>query len=435
MPAFYFLLSLRMKLYNVFAVLMVVAASFGYLNHRFLRLPSTIGLMVLALVSSLLLVGLGRLGVSSVLTIVELVRSVDFNTILMQVMLSFLLFAGAIHVDAESLGEERVPVFALATIGTLTSTLLVATTMYFLLPLFGLPTNFIYCLLFGALISPTDPIAVLGILKQARIPKNLEIKVVGESLFNDGIAVVVFVSLFQIAQVGWEELGPSGVAILFLQEAVGGILLGALLGYGGYRLLRSIDNYKVEVLITLALVTGGTALAAALHTSGPLAIVVAGLIVGQQGRSLGMSDTTREYVDKFWEIIDEILNAVLFVLIGLEILVVQLGLTDLLVGAVAIVVVLLARLVAVALPLGVLRFRRSFTEHSVKILTWGGLRGGISVALALSLPPSPARDLIVGITYVVVIFSIIVQGLTIGPLVKRLGLSIAEVSAEEQGNN
>ncbi|WP_223284427.1 cation:proton antiporter [Hymenobacter qilianensis] len=364
-----------MKLYNVFAVLMVVAASFAYLNHRFLRLPSTIGLMILALVSSLLVVVLGRLGVSSVLTIVELVRSVDFNTILMQVMLSFLLFAGAIHVDAQSLGEERVPIFALATVGMLISALLVGGTMYLLLPLFGLTINFIYCLLFGALIAPTDPIAVLGILKQARIPKSLEVKVVGESLFNDGVAVVVFVSLFQIAQVGWEELGPSGVALLFLQEAVGGILLGALLGYGGYHLLRSIDNYKVEVLITLALVTGGTALAAALHTSGPLAIVVAGLIIGQQGRSLGMSDMTREYVDKFWEIIDEILNAVLFVLIGLEILVVDIGTTDLLVGAVAIVVVLLARFVAVSLPLSVLRLRRSFTQHSVKILTWGGLRG------------------------------------------------------------
>ncbi|MGY2131977.1 cation:proton antiporter [Hymenobacter sp. HD11105] len=415
-----------MKLYNVFALLLVVAAAFGYINHRFLRLPSTIGLMVLALVTSLSIVVLGHLGIGSVLGVVDLVRSVDFNTVLMQVMLSFLLFAGAIHVDARSLGEERVPVFTLATIGTLSSTLLVATAMYFLLPLFGLPTNFIYCLLFGALISPTDPIAVLGILKQARIPRNLEIKVVGESLFNDGIAVVVFVSLFQIAQVGWAELGPGGVAILFLQEAVGGIILGAVLGYGAYWLLRSIDNYKVEVLITLALVTGGTALATALHTSGPLAIVVAGLIVGQQGRSLGMSDTTREYVDKFWEIIDEILNAVLFVLIGLEVLVVQIGLTDLLVGAVAIVVVLLARLVAVALPLSVLRFRRDFTEHSIKILTWGGLRGGISVALALSLPPSPARDLIVGVTYVVVIFSIIVQGLTIGPLVKRLGISVDE---------
>ncbi|GAB2451212.1 Na(+)/H(+) antiporter NhaP [Hymenobacter qilianensis] len=435
MPAIYFRLSLRMKLYNVFAVLMVVAASFAYLNHRFLRLPSTIGLMILALVSSLLVVVLGRLGVSSVLTIVELVRSVDFNTILMQVMLSFLLFAGAIHVDAQSLGEERVPIFALATVGMLISALLVGGTMYLLLPLFGLTINFIYCLLFGALIAPTDPIAVLGILKQARIPKSLEVKVVGESLFNDGVAVVVFVSLFQIAQVGWEELGPSGVALLFLQEAVGGILLGALLGYGGYHLLRSIDNYKVEVLITLALVTGGTALAAALHTSGPLAIVVAGLIIGQQGRSLGMSDMTREYVDKFWEIIDEILNAVLFVLIGLEILVVDIGTTDLLVGAVAIVVVLLARFVAVSLPLSVLRLRRSFTQHSVKILTWGGLRGGISVALALSLPPSPARDLIVGITYVVVIFSIIVQGLTIGPLVKRLGLSISEVPAKEEDNN
>jgi CPA1 family monovalent cation:H+ antiporter len=253
----------------------------------------------------------------------------------------------------------------------------------------------------------------------------LEISIVGESLFNDGVAVVVFVSLFEIAQVGWDQLDVGTIGSLFLREAVGGVGLGALLGYGGYFLLRSIDNYKVEVLITLALVTGGTALASVMHTSGPLAIVAAGLIIGNRGRALGMSDVTRQYVDMFWEILDDILNAVLFVLIGLEVLVIDIDRFTLLVGVVAIGVVLLARLISVALPLALLRFRRVFTEHSVKILTWGGLRGGISVALALSLEPGSARDLIVGITYVVVIFSIVVQGLTIGPLVKRLGLSTA----------
>ncbi|SNC59915.1 sodium/proton antiporter, CPA1 family [Hymenobacter gelipurpurascens] len=414
-----------MQLYNTFALLLVMAAIFGYINHRFLRLPSTIGLMILALVSSLITVGLGHLGVDWVLTASQLLRAIDFHTVLMQVMLSFLLFAGAIHVDVRALGDQRLPVAALASVGTLVSTALVASTMYYILPLFGLNIDFIYCLLFGCLISPTDPIAVLGILKEARINKSLEINIVGESLFNDGIAVVLFVSLFQIAQFGAAEATASVIGELFLREAVGGILLGAALGYATFWALRTIDNYQVEVIITLALVMGGTALATALHTSGPLAIVVAGLIVGDKGRALGMSDLTREYLDKFWEILDEILNAVLFVLIGLEMLILDINRTILLVGAVAIVVVLLARLASVALPLSLLRSRFEFNRPNLRILTWGGLRGGISVALALSLPETMPRDLIVGITYVVVIFSIIVQGLTIGPLVKRLGLTMA----------
>lgn len=414
-----------MQLYNTFALLLVMAAAFGYINHRFLKLPSTIGLMILALVSSLIAVGLGHMGVEWVLTASQLLRGIDFHTVLMQVMLSFLLFAGAIHVDVRALGNQRLPVAALAVIGTLLSTALVASSMYYILPLFGLPIDFIYCLLFGCLISPTDPIAVLGILKEARINKSLEINIVGESLFNDGIAVVLFVSLFQIAKFGEGEATVSVIGGLFLQEAVGGILLGAVLGYATFWALRTIDNYQVEVIITLALVMGGTALATALHTSGPLAIVVAGLIVGDKGRSLGMSDITREYLDKFWEILDEILNAVLFVLIGLEMLILDINRTVLMVGAVTIVVVLLARLVAVAMPLSLLRSRFEFNRPNLRILTWGGLRGGISVALALSLPETMPRDLIVGITYVVVIFSIIVQGLTIGPLVKRLGLTTA----------
>jgi monovalent cation:H+ antiporter, CPA1 family len=415
-----------MELYNTLALLMVLAATFGYINHRFLRLPSTIGLMILALVTSLLVIGLGRLGVPWVLTASQLVRGINFYTVLMQVMLSFLLFAGAIHVDVRTLGRERGAVAAMATVGTLLSTVIVATAVYVVLPLLYQPIDFIYCLLFGALISPTDPIAVLGILKEARISKSLEIKIVGESLFNDGIAVVVFVSLFQIAQFGAERATAAVIGELFLREAVGGIALGVALGYAAFWALRTIDHYQVEVLITLALVMGGTALATALHTSGPLAIVVAGLIVGDKGRSLGMSDLTREYLDKFWEILDEILNAVLFVLIGLEMLVLDIDRTVLLIGTLAIGITLAARLVAVAVPLSVLRRYYHFDRPTLRVLTWGGLRGGISVALALSLPDSMPRDLIVGITYIVVIFSIIVQGLTIGPLVKRLGLSTAE---------
>ena len=419
-----------MELYDTLALLIVVAAVFGYVNHRFLRLPGVIGLMVLTLVSSLLAIGLGKLGVPWVLTASELVRGIDFHTVLMQVMLSFLLFAGALHVDLRALGKQGVAVGAMATAGTLLSTGLVGTAIYYLLPLFGRPTDFIYCLLFGALISPTDPIAVLGILKEARIDKRLEIRIVGESLFNDGIAVVVFVSLFQIAQFGAAQATPAVIGKLFLQEAVGGIALGAVLGYAAYWALRGIDHYQVEVMITLALVMGGTVLAARLHTSGPLAIVVAGLIVGDKGRGLGMSDVTREYLDKFWELLDEILNAVLFVLIGLKMLVLDISRTTLLVGLVAIGVVLLARWVSVGLPLVLLKCRYPFDRRTLRVLTWGGLRGGISVALALSLPESMPRDLIVGITYVVVIFSIVVQGLSIGPLVKKLGLSTGEAPAD-----
>ncbi|MBT9393765.1 sodium:proton antiporter [Hymenobacter sp. NST-14] len=412
-----------MELYNTLTILLVVAAIFGYINHRFLRLPSTIGLMILALVSSLTAIALGRLGVTWVLKASVLVRGINFHDVLMDVMLSFLLFAGALHVDVRTLGKERGPVAAMAVVGTLLSTFIVAVSAYYVMPLLHVPMPFIYCLLFGALISPTDPIAVLGILKQARISKSLEIKIVGESLFNDGIAVVVFASLYKIALSGADQATASMVGSLFLQEAVGGIILGCILGYAAYWALRTIDNYQVEVLITLALVMGGTALAAQWHTSGPLAIVVAGLIVGYKGRQKGMSDLTREYVDKFWEMLDEILNAVLFVLIGLEMLILDISTSVLLVGGVFIVITLLARLTATALPLSLLRRYSDFNAPTLRVLVWGGLRGGISVALALSLPESPSRTLIVGVTYVIVVFSIIVQGLTIGPLVKKLGLS------------
>jgi len=420
-----------MELYNTLALLIVMAAVFGYLNHRLLKLPGVIGLMILALVSSLGAIGLGKLGVDWVLKAGQLVRGLDFHTILMDVMLSFLLFAGALHVDIRALGRQGLAVGVMATVGILLSTGLIGGAFYYLLPLFGLQIDFIYCLLFGVLISPTDPIAVLGILKEARIDKGLEIRIVGESLFNDGIAVVVFISLFQIAQFGAEKATVGVIGHLFLVEAVGGVALGLALGYATYWALRTIDNYQVEMMITLALVMGGTALATALHTSGPLAIVVAGLIVGNKGRRLGMSDITREYLDKFWELLDELFNAVLFVLIGLEMLVLDISRTTLLVGLVAIVLVLVARWVSVGLPLALLQRFYPFDRRTLRVLTWGGLRGGISVALALSLPDSMPRTLLVGVTYVVVIFSIIVQGLTIGPLVRKLGLSTGETPAAD----
>jgi len=409
-----------MELYSTFSILLVVAAFYAYLNHRFLHLPPTIGLMALTLLSSLGLVGLGRLGVPLVLRVVEVVRTIDFHTVLMQYMLSFLLFAGALQLDTRSLGRQQLPVLLLATVGTLLSTVMVACSLYLVLPLFRLPLDFIYCLLFGSLISPTDPVAVLGILTKAGLPKSLETNIVGESLFNDGVGVVLFATVLSVATAGTGAAEPARVLGLLLREGVGGLALGVGLGVVVYQLLRNVDNYTVEVLLTLALVTGGSALAARLHTSGPLAMVVAGLIVGSQQGRRGMSDVTEDYVDKFWELIDGVLNAVLFALMGLEMLVLRISGQYIGAGLAAVALVLLARLVSVSIPLSFLRGRREFSEFNLAVLTWGGLRGGISVALALSLPPTMPRELLVGITYVVVVFSILGQGLTIGPLAARL---------------
>ena len=409
-----------MELYSTFSLLLVAAAAFAYLNHRFLHMPPAIGLMVLTLLSSLGLVGLGRLGVPAVLQVVEAVRTIDFHSVLMQYMLSFLLFAGAMQLDTRSLGQQRVPVLLLATLGTLISTLMVACGLYLVLPLFGLPLNFIYCLLFGSLISPTDPVAVLGILTKAGLPKALETNIVGESLFNDGVGVVLFATVLSVAGTGAEIVDAGQVLVLLLQEGVGGLVLGAALGYGVYWLLHNVDDYRVEVLLTLALVMGGSVLAARLHTSGPLAMVVAGLIVGGEGRA-AMSEVTEDYVDKFWELVDGVLNALLFALMGLEMLVLHINLPYVAAGLATVALVLVARLVSVSIPLSFLRTRANeFSSFNVTVLVWGGLRGGISVALALSLPPTMPRELLVGITYVVVVFSILGQGLTIGPLAARL---------------
>ncbi|MDO7853855.1 cation:proton antiporter [Hymenobacter convexus] len=414
-----------MELYNALALLLVTAAVFAYLNHRFLRMPPAIGLMVLGLAASLGLVGLAQFNVRPVLELAALVNKLDFSTIVMQVMLGFLLFAGAIHVDARRLGRLRLPVGVLALVGTPISAALVAGCMYGLLPVLGLPTPFIYCLLFGALISPTDPIAVLSILTKANISKSLETKVIGESLFNDGVGVVLFVVTLEVALMGPKDFTLTHALSVFARETLGGLALGTALGLGTAWLLRTIDNYQVEVLLTLAVVAGGTALATRLHTSGPLAMVMAGLLVGHFSRSGGtLSHESQDYVDKFWELMDEVLNALLFVLMGLEVLVLHLPGRTVLTGCAAIGVVLAARLVSVWLPMVFLRLLPSFrpSDHGVAVLTWGGLRGGLSVALALSLPASMPRELLVGITYVVVVFSIVGQGLTIGPLVRWLGV-------------
>ena len=354
----------------------------------------------------------------------KLLNGIDFNEALMQGMLSALLFAGALHVHLEELNKQKWVVAILASVGVISSTFMVGFASYAIFGFLGLNIPLIYCLLFGSLISPTDPIAVLGILKTVGAPKSLETKIAGESLFNDGVAVVVFLVLLSFvgAEHGshgsGETLDALGIVKLFGQEAIGGTIFGFIIGYISFRMLASIDNYQVEVLITLALVLGGYALASALHVSGPIAIVVAGLIIGNKGRKYAMSDKTREHLDNFWELIDEILNAMLFVLIGLEVLVFTFDLQYLLAGLIMIPVVLLIRFISVGVPVSIMKLRQSFTPKIVRILTWGGLRGGISIALVLTLPAGEPREALLVITYIIVVFSILVQGLTVGKLVK-----------------
>jgi len=409
-----------MQQFEIFVFIICLAALFSYINHRFIKWPPTVGIMVLSLLTSSLLLVTTTLLPKQSEDLIHLVTSIDFHNLLMNGMLSFLLFAGSMHIDASSLKEQRLPILSLASFGILISTFLIGTLLYYLLLAFHLDVGYIYCLLFAALISPTDPIAVLAILKKAGIQKSLEIKIAGESLFNDGVAVVIFLTILEVAQTGIDKLSATDIALLFMREAGGGLLYGMLLGYLGYFALKSIDKYEVEVLITVAIVMGGYLLASKLHISGPLAMVVAGIVIGNKGRESGISDVTQEYLNKFWELIDEILNALLFMLLGFEMLVLKIDKTIMIIGIISVLLVLFARWVSVAIPVTILRRKVDFEKNAIAILTWGGLRGGLSVALALSLPVEMHRDLFVSITYMVVIFSIIVQGLTIGKLYKRL---------------
>ena len=406
-----------MEIFEIISVLITLAALFSYFNHRYIRLPATIGLMLFALLGSIALIGIGQFEIGVKEAVQDLLGRIDFNEVLLRGMLSFLLFAGALHVNINDLMQEKWVIGILATWGVVVSAFLVGGAAWILLQIFHILVPFIYCLLFGALISPTDPISVLGILKKAGAPKSLEVKITGESLFNDGIGVVMFIIILEIA-VGGHPVTAGHIVLLFIEEAVGGVLFGLAAGYIAYRMLKSVDHYQVEILITLALVMGGYALANRLHTSGPLAVVVAGLLIGNHGRALAMSDVTREHLDTFWELVDEILNAVLFVLIGMEVLALAFNGLYLLAGAVMIPLVLLARFVSVSIPVGILKLHREFSPNAVKVMTWGGLRGGISVALALSLPSGPEREVILSITYIVVVFSILVQGLTIKRLIR-----------------
>ena len=399
-------------MFEIVAVFISIAAIASYLNYKIFKLPSTIGLMVIGLIMSLGLIGLQYLGVDTRGFAEGFLGKIDFGETLMQGMLSFLLFAGALKININDLAQQKFVVATLATVGVILTTFLVGSILYMSFYFVNLSLPYIYCLIFGALIAPTDPVAVMAILKTVKTSKSLETKIAGESLFNDGVGVVVFTVVAGLA-VGSSSSSFVHITTLFFQEAVGGIAFGLGLGLVGYFLLKDVDDRLVEILITLALVCGGYALAMKIHTSGPIAIVITGLLIGNYGRRFAMSENTRQHLDQFWELIDELLNTILFLWIGLEILILTFSTQLFLIGLLAIPVTLFARLFSVWLVVNTLKYRRQFSDRVIRILTWGGLRGGISIALALSLPASEERDFIVAITYVVVVFSILVQGLTI----------------------
>ena len=418
---------------EITATCLVLTALLAYLNFRYIRLPITIGVMVTALLLSLVVILLDLAGVDFGLhhKMEAMLRAIDFSNVLMQGMLSFLLFAGALHIDLSELRAYRWQVLILAFFSTLLSTFIVGLAAWYVLPLIGISMPLLYCLLFGALISPTDPIAVMGILKSAGIPKNLELVISGESLFNDGVGVVIFSILMSMLLIGEAPTFHEGLGLL-MHEAGGGLLYGLLIGYITFHLLRSIDNYQVEVMITLAAVMGGYVLASKLHVSGPLAMVVAGLVVGNHGRELAMSDTTRLYVDMFWEMIDDILNAVLFVLIGMEVMLIAFSWSLFAAGLAMVIMTLIARALTVWVPVHYLPGYFKLPRGAGLVLTWGGLRGGISVALALSLPSGGERDVILSLTYCIVVVSILVQGLTVGKLAAKV--TVPEAGAVDGGD-
>lgn len=406
-----------MEMLDLCALLLSLAAIFSYINFRFIKLPTTIGIMLIAMLISVSLVVLGHCGFEGIQNrATAVLESIDFNKALMHGMLSFLLFSGALHVNLEDLARHKWIISILATFGVVMSTFIVGGSAWAVFLIIGIKLPFIYCLLFGSLIAPTDPIAVIGILKKAGVPKSLETKITGESLFNDGVAVVVFLVIMGIIA-GGHNVTVGHIMLLFVEEAIGGIFFGFIIGWAAYLMLKSVDNYQVEVLLTLALVMGGYALAHAIHVSGPIAMVVAGIFIGNRGRLFAMSEKTREHLDSFWELMDEILNAVLFLLIGLEVLVLTTKANYLIAGLVMIPIVLLARFISVGLPITFMRRIRDFSPNAIKIMTWGGLRGGISVALALSIPSGPEREALLTVTYIIVVFSILVQGLTIKRLI------------------
>lgn len=410
-----------MSFYQVIEALVVISAIFAYVNKKLFQLPLTIGLMFLSTLLSLTLLVLNFFYPDLLTPITKIIKELDFSSIVLDILLSFLLFAGALHTDYAQLRKNKISIILFAFFGVIISTFLVAGTLYFLTGFIGVQIPFLYCLLFGALISPTDPIAVLGILTKANVPKTAEINIVGESLFNDGIGVVLFVSLLAIITKGFDNINFVDIPILFFKEAGGGVLLGFVLGYCIYYTLKSIDDYETEVMITLAAVMGGNWLAQYLHISGPLAMVVAGLMTGNKTKREVMSDLTSTYVEKFWHLIDVMMNAILFVLIGLKILSIRFEWSFLWLSLLMIPLLILCRYIALSIPFHLSKKWLIISKKTLMLMTWGGLRGGLSIAMALSISESiTVKDELVFITYVIVMFSIFIQGLTVGTVAKKI---------------
>ena len=408
-----------MTIFEVVAIVISFTAAFAYINIRFIRLPNTIGVMLVSMSVSLVMLFTRRWAGELTQQAEHLLSRIDFEAALMHGMLAFLLFAGSLHVNLSDLRRQWLPISALSIVATALSTFAIGFGLRWAVSLVGIELSLLDSLLFGALISPTDPVAVLGVMRSAGAPRELEMQMAGESLFNDGIGVVIFLVMLHIARSGVVPDAPA-ISMMLIKGAGGGALVGLLSGLFTYYALKKVDNYQVEVLITLALAMGGYVLAEHLHVSAPIAIVVAGILIGNQGRSFAMSATTREHLDNFWTLIDEILNAVLFMLIGLEVLVMPLRPAYALLAAVAVAISLAARYVSVAGVIHAIGGRRRFVPGTITVLSWGGLRGGISVAMALSLPAAENRNLILAMTYGVVVFSVFAQGLTIDPVIRRV---------------
>ena len=413
--------SAALSAFDIAAILVVLSALLGWFNHHFLKLPHVIGLTVMGALAALGLMAANYLlpGVTLDDWVAQTLEQMNFTETLLQGMLSFLLFAGALHVDLDRLKVAWLPVLLLSTVGVVISTVLVGLAMWGVGLLLALPITPIWYFVFGALIAPTDPVSVLGVLKEENVPQSLQSAVAGESLFNDGVGIVVFTILLGAAVTGVEFSLSEGVR-LFVIEAGGGIIVGLVAGYLGYRALAGMDEYTLEVLVTLAVVMGGYAFCSYLHISGPLAMAVAGLLIGNHGVSYAMSDVTRDYLLKFWELVDELLNSVLFLLIGLEMIALVPGIDELLLGLAAIPLTLLARGVGIAVSTKAIPAARLQDKGAGRVLWWGGLRGGISIALALSLPPGTTRDLILAATFAAVLFSVLVQRATLGRLIEKL---------------
>ncbi len=409
-----------MNTYILLVIMMSLSAAFAYINHRFIKMPFVIGLFFLSTILSLIVLSSKAWDIEHYVVIKDIIEHTDLSKIILNIMLGFLLFAGSLHTNWQDIRSQIRPISIFAVGGVVLSTVIIGGLLFGVGKLLHYPIPLIYCLLFGALISPTDPIAVLGILKQANVPKPIESTIVGESLFNDGVGVVIFIALLETLHLGQDKIDFGHFGKLFVQEAIGGAFFGLILGFLLHKLLSSIDHYETEVLLTIAFVMVGYALSSYFHLSGALAMVIMGLFVGNYKKSNAMSDHTQAYMHKFWELLDVVLNAILFISIAFVLVVIEFSATRIIIGFLCILIVFIARIIVIYLPKILLPKITRISSDAAKLFVWGGLRGGLSLALVLSLPPSETKELLLIATYMCVVFSILVQGLTIERFAKKL---------------